>query len=97
MIVAFLDSCNDDLAWVRAHHESVFPAGADGAEVRFRGAILTLASASYAGRPTPEADHRLLPVKQTPFVFIYRVASDRIEILRVRDSRSRAGIPDGDE
>ncbi|MGF1550657.1 MAG: type II toxin-antitoxin system RelE/ParE family toxin [Sphingomonadaceae bacterium] len=34
-----------------------------------------------------EQDFRKWPVKSTPYIFIYRILGDRIEILRVRHDR----------
>ena len=59
------------------------------AEKRFLAVQQLLKSNPYIGRPSQKVEgareHR---VSQTPFSFLYRVVEDRVEILRVLDTRS---------
>ena len=88
MRLAYLKSSARDLAWMRHYYGRVFPQGAAAAQQRFRAVEALLRDNPYAGRPIGSEGARRLAVSRTPFLFVYRVAPTRIEILRVPDSRS---------
>jgi plasmid stabilization system protein ParE len=77
-----------DLVWFRHYYRRTFPQGAAGARTRFRAAESLLERNPYLGRPTHNAHARRLPIARTPFFLLYRLREDRIEVLRVIDSRS---------
>jgi toxin ParE1/3/4 len=50
---------------------------------RIRARARTLAAHPYLGRPGRIADTRELVITSTPFIVVYRVRDDRLEILAV--------------
>lgn len=88
MRLVYLKSSRGDLAWLRHYYEHVFPQGATAAQQRFRATEALLRGNPYAGRPAGPDGVRRLMIPRTPFFYVYQVAEDRIEILRVPDSRS---------
>jgi toxin ParE1/3/4 len=88
MRLVYLPSCRRDLLWLRHYYERVFPEGAVRARRHIQGAERLLLDNPYVGRPTHRDDVRRLPVTRTPFFILYRVAAERIEILRIIDGRS---------
>ncbi|WP_408015651.1 type II toxin-antitoxin system RelE/ParE family toxin [Rhizobium alarense] len=87
MRIVYLPSTRADLLWFRRYYEHVFPEGLTRARNRFRAIERLLRDNPNAGRPSGVADIRELPVSKTPFLVIYRVREDRIEILRLWDAR----------
>ena len=88
MRLAYLPTCRRDLLWLRHYYERVFPEGAAKARGRIEAAERLLLDNPHVGRPTHRPGVRRLAIRRTPFFFVYRVSADRIEILRVIDSRS---------
>ncbi|MDP3896738.1 MAG: type II toxin-antitoxin system RelE/ParE family toxin [Mesorhizobium sp.] len=72
-----------------------FPAGADRADVHFANAVAVLEENPYAGRAL-DAELRIYSIRRTPFAYIYRVNTDRIEIIRIRDQRGANDSSDSD-
>jgi plasmid stabilization system protein ParE len=87
MKIAFLPKAQRDLVWFRRYYERVFPEGAKGAQSQYKRTLAILRSNPDIGHPSEEGK-RTLVVLRTPFSFEYRIANDRIEILRVRDGRA---------
>jgi toxin ParE1/3/4 len=88
MRVVYLASAARDMQWLRHYYQRVFPAGAANAAWRIRATERLILDHPYAGRPTGRPDVRRVIVARTPFFLLYRLRDDRIEILRVVDSRS---------
>lgn len=66
-----------------------FPEGKANAESRFAAVQRLLKINPYIGRPSERLEGaREYRVQHTPFNFLYRLVDDRIEILRVLDTRS---------
>lgn len=92
MKLVYLDSTARDLQWFRHYYRSVFAEGSPKARQHFKVAIKTLSANPYAGHQNDTwRDVRELPVPRTPFVLIYRVTQDRIEVLRLWDTRQGGG------
>ena len=95
MKLVFLPSTRADLQWMRRYHAEVFPDGAKRAAGQYARASGVLRDNPLAGRPVEDMTGiREFPIPRTPFSFIYRVADDRIEVLRIwdqRGDRSRLG------
>lgn len=88
MRLLYLPSSRRDVAWLLHYCERIFPEGAARALERILTAESLLLDNPYAGRPVQRLGARRLTVPRTPFFLLYRVGEDRIEILRVPDSRS---------
>lgn len=78
-----------DLRWFKTYYIKAFPEGKATADKRFIAVQQLLKANPYIGHPSEKIEgareHRVL---RTPFNFLYRVLDDRIEILRVLDTRS---------
>jgi toxin ParE1/3/4 len=88
MRLVYLASSARGMQWLRHDCQRVFPAGAASAAQRIRATERLILDHPYAGRPTGRPDVRRVIVARTPFFLLYRLRDDRIEILRVVDSRS---------
>jgi plasmid stabilization system protein ParE len=88
MRMVYLPSCRRDLAWWRHYYSRNFPEGAGKARERILAIERLLLDHPRAGRPAHRADVRRLAVPRTPFVAVYRPRAERVEILRLIDSRS---------
>lgn len=95
MKLVFLPSTLSDLAWMRSYYTQVFPDGARRAAEQYRRASRIVRDNPLAGHPVEDIpDVREFSIPRTPFSLIYRLADDRIEVLRVwdqRGDRSRLG------
>ena len=88
MKLVFLPSTRTDLRWMRRYCAQVFPDGATRAAEHYARASGVLRNNPLAGRPVEDMRGiREFSIPRTPFSFIYRVARDRIEVLRIRDQR----------
>lgn len=88
MRLVYLPGSARDLLWLRHYYSRVFPEGAAAARKRILAAERLLLDNPYAGRPCGGLGVRRLPVPRTPFLLLYRVTAERIEVLRVIDGRS---------
>jgi toxin ParE1/3/4 len=88
MRVRYAPSTVPDLQWFRRYYERVFPEGAQAARRRVKAMETLLAENPFAGRRTRRPGVRRIPIRNTPFLILYRVQADAIEILRVIDTRS---------
>jgi toxin ParE1/3/4 len=70
-------------AWIAQENPFAARAVAD----RIRQASLRLIEAPHIGRPGIEPDTRHLIVQRTPYLIVYRVSGNRVEILRVWHGR----------
>jgi plasmid stabilization system protein ParE len=85
--VVYLPRAVADLRWLRRYYAVVFPEGAKRARERVLATERLLSENPHVGELTGIADVREFPVRRTPFLFVYRIRSDRVEILRVWDQR----------
>lgn len=92
MALVYLPGAAQDLHWLRIYYARVFPEGADAARAAVRRMEALVQDNPHIGRPTHRADVRRLRIARTPFSVLYRPRLDRIEILRVIDTRSFDGM-----
>jgi toxin ParE1/3/4 len=89
MIVAWTTDADRDLDEIWNYIAEDNPAVADRISHRLYMAALQLADFPRLGRSGRKRRTREMVVSGTAYIFIYQIASDRIEILRVYDSRRR--------
>lgn len=82
-----------DASWFIQYYVNAFPEELVNATGRLRRAEELLRENPLIGSPTLTSGTRKLPIRRTPVTLVYRVRSDRIEILRILDQRS--GAPRG--
>ena len=92
MRIVYLGSAATDLVWFRTYYDRVFPDGAANAREAVRRMETLLRDNPHVGRRTHRPDVRRLRILRTPFFVIYRPTAERIETLRVIDSRSFDGM-----
>lgn len=88
MKIVYLPRTRTDLQWMKEYYTHVFPEGARYARLRFQNAEKLLKDNPQAGRPGALPGTRELVIARTPFLILYRIQADRIEILRIWDGRS---------
>ena len=88
MRLTFRPQAERDLRWFTFYYGNRFPEGRRAAELRLRSTIELVLANPHAGRPMQGLSSRRLTVIKTPFVLIYSVEGDTIDILRVWDARS---------
>jgi plasmid stabilization system protein ParE len=88
MRVVYVRSALPDLSWFRAYYEAIFPEGARNALLQRRAIERLLRENPFVGRVVQEdTNTRVFPISRTPFIVVYRVMGDRIEVLRLWDGR----------
>jgi plasmid stabilization system protein ParE len=87
MRVVFLRSTEVGLRWFNRYYR---PEGGRNARQEMSQALQRLSAHPRIGPETGEGDARRLVITRTPFALEYRVAQDRIEILRVLDDRANS-------
>lgn len=90
MKIVYLASTKADIEWMRRYYSSIFPAGAKRAREHFRACEKMLELNPLAGQQSDIAGARELVVPRTPFSLVYRVAAERVEVLRVWDGRGES-------
>ena len=88
MKIVYLPRTRADLRWMKEYYTHVFPEGARYARLRFQNAEQLLKDNPQAGRPGALSGTRELVIARTPFIILYRIQAERIEILRIWDGRS---------
>lgn len=88
MNVVFLPSTRIDLLWMRTYYARIFPGGAKHAAEQYHRASRVVQGNPLVGHPVEGMEGvREFSIPRTPFSIIYRVADNRIEVLRVLDQR----------
>ena len=88
MKLAFRTQAKLDLRWFRSYYSERFPEGRKKVEQSFRATIKLVLGNPQSGQRLDGMNARRLPVTRTPFVLVYTVVGDRIDIIRVWDARS---------
>lgn len=89
MKVVYAERALRDMGWFRDYYAAVFPAGKGNARASLLRTEALIAENPHVGQTTaPGAGTREFPILRTPFVLLYRLKEDRIEILRVWDTRA---------
>ncbi len=88
MKLFFRDEAKRDLRWFTFYYSERFPEGRKQAERSFRATIGMVLANPHVGTPLESVAARRTPVQRTPFVLIYSVERDSIDIIRVWDARA---------
>ena len=89
MRVVYLHKALRDMAWVRQYYGNIFPEGARKARAQLQNTEKIIVLSPYIGHPSEKVDDaREHHIPRTPFTFLYRLRDDRIEIMRVIDTRA---------
>lgn len=88
MRIVTLKTAQLDAVWFREYYNSVFPAGSAKAALHFRETKSLLKSYPQIGYPSETAGLRELQILKTPFVIVYRIRADEIQIVRLWDQRA---------
>jgi plasmid stabilization system protein ParE len=85
--IVFLESTLADTRWFRQYYANVFPSGAVTARDSLKRTLGLIAENPLAGQPTQQHASQQFPILRTPFLWVYRIADNRIEVLRLQDQR----------
>ena len=88
MKVVFLKSTRLDIAWFREYYGSKFAAGQANAASHLREAKILLKTYANIGHASDTEGLRELQVLKTPFLLVYRIYADEIQIVRLWDQRT---------
>jgi plasmid stabilization system protein ParE len=89
MKIVFLAAAKLDLRWFKRYYMEVFPAGRAKADAHFLKTTRLLSSNPLIGQPVAFVEGaREYRIPRTPFGFVYRIAKDAIEVIRILDGRS---------
>jgi plasmid stabilization system protein ParE len=81
-------SARSDLFSIADHYEAISPGLADDMLSAIEDAPLLLVDHPFAGPPLANVPLRKWSVRNTPFILLYRVFRDRVEIVRVMHAAS---------
>ena len=88
--IVVLATARKDLAWFRRYYKSVFPEGKLNASAYFEKIVFLVAERPFAGEVIENVGLRRFPIPKTPFILIYRIATDNdLELVRVLDGRQQ--------
>lgn len=88
MRVVFLERALLDAEWFREYYRTIFPAGKANAGLHLKKARQLPESHPQIGIQSDVADLRELQILKTPFVLVYRVRTEEIQIVRFWDQRA---------
>ena len=88
MKLVFREHAKRDLQWFAAYYSKRFPEGRKNAERSLRKAIEVILANPFAGNPLEGMPARQFAVLRTPFVLIYSIEGDSLDIIRVWDARA---------
>jgi plasmid stabilization system protein ParE len=88
MKLVFREHAKRDLRWFAAYYSERFPEGRKNAERSLRAAIELLLGNPFAGSVMEGKPARQFPVSRTPFILIYSIEGDSLDIIRVWDARA---------
>jgi len=89
MRIVFLPASRADLRWFHRYYTDIFPDGHKRATDQFDLTLETLRTNPNIGKSSEiHQGVRELPIARTPFMVIYRTTTNRLEILRILDTRS---------
>jgi toxin ParE1/3/4 len=87
--VVYAEQALKDMGWFRKYYATTFPEGKGRARESLLRTEALVAENPFVGQPTEAGSAtREFPILRTPFVLLYRVKDDRIEVLRVLDLRA---------
>lgn len=85
MRLVYLPTAFPDIAWMRRYYRDIFPQGAKKVREQIYAVERLILENPNIGRRI--AGGREFPIVRTPFVMVYRVRGDTIEVVRVWDAR----------
>lgn len=88
MKIIFLVTSDEDVRWFKRYYRRIFPEGYKRANAQMSRTLDLLREHPRLGHPAPEPGLLKLAILGTPFSLTYRIADERIEILRVFDGRA---------
>ena len=88
MKLVFGEYAKRDLRWFATYYSKRFPEGRKGAERSLSTTIDLLLTNPHAGNPVEGLPVRQFPVLRTPFILIYSIEGDSLDIIRVWDARA---------
>jgi plasmid stabilization system protein ParE len=88
MKLVFREHAKRDLRWFSAYYSKRFPEGRMNAERSFRAAIELVLANPFVGTVMEGKPARQFPVLRMPFMLIYSIEGDSIDIIRVWDARA---------
>jgi plasmid stabilization system protein ParE len=88
MRLSFRTQARLDLRWFTYYYSHRFPEGRKKAEQSLRATIKLVLGNPHSGQSLDGVNARRLSVTRTPFVLVYTVVGDRIDVIRVWDARS---------
>jgi plasmid stabilization system protein ParE len=92
MKIVILRSAESDLRWYRHYYESVFPEGRQKGRLRYIAVTRVLLKNPLAGPHYQNDETRKFSITGTPFVLIYRVTDNQIQILQIKYGRSNSVV-----
>jgi len=88
MQLVYLPGSESDMRRLRQYYDQVFSDGLQAARQHIYATESALLANPYLGRKSSDnTDVRSLHISRTPFVFVYRITQDEIQILKVWDTR----------
>ena len=88
MKLVFREDAKRDLRWFSKYYSFNFPEGRKQAERRFADAIKLTLENPRAGQLIEGLSVRKMAVQRTPFILIYTILGDTIDVIRVWDARA---------
>jgi plasmid stabilization system protein ParE len=88
MRIVYLKSALAGLRWYRRYYKNVFAEGAVRANAQFVASQQSLQDNPLIGHKIGDGRLREYPIARTPFVLVYRLRGDEIQIVRIRDGRA---------
>jgi plasmid stabilization system protein ParE len=88
MKLTYRPQAESDLRWFSHYYHRHFPEGRKQANQHLRVAIALLLENPFVGPQLDGAAARRHPIRRTPFVLVYTVVGDTVDILRVWDARA---------
>jgi plasmid stabilization system protein ParE len=86
--IVFLPSADTGVRWFTRYYRTAFPEGGRSAQAQMARTLAVLADNPCIGYPYLDKGLREYSIRRTPFSLLYRIAEDRIEILRLWDKRA---------
>jgi plasmid stabilization system protein ParE len=87
MRIVVLHEAKKDMKWWRHYYKRTFPAGQLSASIHLQNAVELLAGNPKAGKEIEGTSLRQIPINRTPFLIIYRLTVDELQIVRLWDGR----------
>lgn len=89
MQVKYLESARTDLIWWRKYYRETFPQGRASAFRHFQTTESLLCQNPGLGNLIENRDLRRLIIPNTPFMIVYRIKPNTLEIVRIWDMRQK--------